>query len=428
MAFTHSAGKSHELTVSIRAARRFLIWRTGLGRLPGEKPAWAGTAGVTAAVGRLEYVQVDPMQVLACNHDLALAARVEGYQPEMLDNALYRDRSLVEVIGRNRIIVPAGDYDVFRIRFAENERSHRPQLASLEPVMDKVLRRIEAEGPLSSLDFDDDTRISGWWEPDDQSRTRAVRQALEWLWHFGRVAISHRTGQRRHFDLSERLFGPAAALPPYKPSEPAGVGTDDAQLRDKLLRKYYRAMGLVDARDWSFGWTKYTAPEKKALISLSVEAGELVPVRVEGIMTTYYVTAAETEEFRQAGDRELDPVLSFLPPLDNLTWLRSRLSDFFGFDYTWEAYVPKDKRRYGPYTCPILRGDTFVGRIDAHLDRERSVLQLDRVWWEPGAEAVSADEMDAALHAWARANGVAAAGDPSPALLNAAIRARPTTP
>lgn len=415
-----TADMKPQASVTAKAARRFLLRRTGLGRLAGEGRAWAGPQGTAAAVRALEYVQVDPMQVLACNHDLVLGARVARYRPGLLDDALYRDRTLVEVVARNRCIVPASDYWIFRLRFAEIEHANRPQLAALEPVMEQVLRRIEAEGGLSSLDFEDDTRTSGWWEPDGQARTRAVRQALEWLWHFGRVAISSRTGQRRHFDLPERLFGPAAAAPPYDPAAPALRTQDADRLRDALLRKYCRAMGLVDTRDWSFGWTRYTAPERKALAARSVREGWLVPVRIEGVKNTYYVAADEVDSLLRAGHLEFEADVRFLPPLDNLIWLRGRLGELFGVDYTWEAYTPQSKRKYGPYTCLILRGDLLVGRIDAHLDRGRSTLIIDRVWWEPDARPVSAGEMGTALEEWAQANGAAAAGDPSAALLRAA--------
>jgi len=226
------------------------------------------------------------MYVLERNHDLVLAARVEGYRPDILDTLLYRERKLVEVLGRNRLIVPVEDYPLFRVRFADSERENRPRLAGLEPVMDRVLRRIEEEGPLSSLDFEDKATLSGWWDADGQARTRAVRQALEWLWHFGRLAISHREGSRRYFDLPERVLGrevlggeTASAAdragspggsPTANPAASAAAGPaagdragSEGELRDALALKYFRAMGLADPRDWSLGWSRYTAPEKK---------------------------------------------------------------------------------------------------------------------------------------------------------------------
>jgi hypothetical protein len=413
------AGARARLTVSRQAARRFLIRRTGLGLLPEEKPRWAGEDGVVQAVKALGYVQVDPMQVLAINQDLVLGARVDGYTPAALERALYRDRRLVEVLARNRYIVPAEDYPVFRVRFDDSERSNRPGLGELEPVMQSVLVRIEAEGPLSSLDFDDDRRVSGWWEPDGQSRTRAVRQALEWLWHFGRVGISHRAGARRYFDLPERLFGPEAARPPYEPQggeagpgRQHGRGQGNAESAGPLMRKYFRSVGLVDPRDWSFGWSKYPAAEKARIVEGLVAAEELARVSVEGVGTSYYVPAYELEELRAAAGAAPEPEVRILSPLDNLIWLRSRLVDLFEFDYTWEAYVPEGKRRYGPYTCPVLQGDSLVGRVDAYTDRRAGAVVLRGLWWEPGVPPLRAAELLPALERVAAAAGVERVADP----------------
>ncbi|HCJ09944.1 MAG TPA: hypothetical protein DHW14_02110, partial [Clostridiales bacterium] len=153
-----------EIRVSREAARRFLIRRGLLQRCPGDEPAPAGTGGALHVVRRLEYVQVDPMLVLERSHDLVLAARVEDYRPGILDTLLYRERKLVEVLARNRLIVPVEDYPLFSVRFADTERENRSRVAELEPVMERVLRRIEAEGPLSSLDFEDKATLSGWWD------------------------------------------------------------------------------------------------------------------------------------------------------------------------------------------------------------------------------------------------------------------------
>ncbi len=438
------------LKVSRAGARRFLVRRTGLAGRAGELPRWPESACALEAVRTLEYVQVDPMRVLERNHDLVLAARVGGYRPEVLDRLLYEDRRLVEVVARNRCIVPIEDYPLFRGRFAEIEREHRPRLTELEPVMDRILRCIETEGPKSSLDFEDDTRQSGWWDADGEAATRAVRQALEWLWHFGRLAISHRVGGRRYFDLPERVLGPVAtagvgadsptgdrarpgAARAGAPARATRAGTPararsraqartqsgataraEAGWRDALASKYFRAMGLIDPRDWGFGWAKYRAPEKWALVERFVAAGELLPVAVEGVPARYFVPAGEADALVAAEDIELSPETRFLPPLDNLVWLRTRLVDVFDFDYTWEAYVPAARRRFGPYTCPILFGDRLVGRVDARVDRKGdgpTTLVVNGLWWEEEAERPPGRVFREALQAWAEFNGATAIDD-----------------
>ncbi len=429
------------LGVSRQTARRFLIRRSGLGRLPGGTARWPSLGDTVAAVRTLEYVQVDPMSVLAKNHDLVLGARVGGYTPEVLDRLLYRERSLVEVVGVERMIVPVEDYPIFAHHFRVIERRNRPKLAELEPVMKGALARIEGEGPLSSLDFTDGSLISGWWDGDGEAKTRAVRQALEWLWHFGRLAISRREGLRRYFDLPERVYGAAAAGAAGDgevwPAEPGagglrrstGAAEEDEELaayRAGAAPKYFRAMGLSNPRAWHFGWSRRPVAERLALADTHVAAGVLVPVKIEGVETPYYVPSAEADDLVEAGSREPEPEVLFLPPLDNIVWDRQRLAQLWGFDYTWEAYVPPAKRRYGPYTCPILWGDIFVGRLDARVDRGKperkeaeatpATLVVNGVWWEEGAARPPAAVFRAALEEWSRLNGAAGVADPTGAL------------
>ena len=337
------------------------------------------------------------MRVVEQNQHLVLNARVGGYRLAVLDDLLYKQRRLVEVKAHIRCIVPIEAYPVFQLRFAQLEAKNRPDLTDLEPLMTRALDRISEEGPLSSLDFTETARAASWWTKD----ARAMRMALEWLWHFGRVAVSHRVGTRRYFDLPERLFGDEAMLPPYEPGGTGdqGAGEDDeaSSMRDHLLRRYLAATGLMDPRDWSFGWTKYKPSTKLALVERLVAAGDIVRVAVEGVETSYYVLSEDVEELAAAADMELAPDLHILPPLDNLIWLRSRTSDLFNFEYRWEAYVPAAKRTYGPYTCPLLFGDALVGRVDAVLDRKQRKLNVNGVWWEPSAPRPTDAELKAAL-------------------------------
>jgi len=443
------------LVVSRRAARRFLIRRTGLGRAAGEPARWPAPGDTIVAVRTMEYVQVDPMSVLGRSQDLVLGARVGGYTPETLDHFLYDERRLVEVLAFDRCIVPVEDYPLFRLRFREVERRERPGLEALEPVMRDVLARIQAEGPLSSLDFEGGPKISGWWDAEGEARTKAARQALEWLWHFGRLAISRREGLRRYFDLPERVFG-EKLLAEADRLAGGDLATERRTLRDGLVRKYLRAMGLASPRRLHFGFLKHTAAERKAVVEEFLEAGKIVPVRVEGSPETYYAPAAEAADLAAAGAWEPAPEVHFLAPLDNLIWDRERLADVFGFAYTWEAYVPPAKRRYCPYTCPILWGDRLVGRVDARLERAktkrgeaperevgpeaepRTTLVVNGLWWEEergesgGAgtdcrargERPSADELRAALEDWAASLGASAVADPGRVLPGPAAHTR----
>lgn len=369
--------------VSRRAACRFLLWRTGLGRRPGEARPPSSPESVVHTVSALGYVQVDPMRILETSQDLVLSARLESYRPDVLLDLLYRERRLVEVYAAHRCIVPAAHYPVFRAKAAAMERAYRPGLVALEPLMARALARIEAEGPLSSLEFDEPDRLSGWWDPDGVDRTRAIRQALEWLWYFGRLAVSHRAGARRYYDLPERLLGAAAAA--GQGDRAAGAEPDPAMYL-ALLGLYVKALGLVDGRDLTFGWWRHRAGDRRSLLAQAVREGALAEVSIEGAAAPYYVSPGALPELLAAGELEPAPDTGLLAPLDNLIWLRGRTLDLFGFNYTWEGYVPPSKRQYGPYTCPVLHRDQLVGRLDAAMDRRRRTLVVNGLWWEPSVE------------------------------------------
>lgn len=95
---------------------------------------------------------------------------------------------------------------------------------------------------------------------------------------------------------------------------------------------------------------------------------------IEGASRDYYVLEEDAEELTRT--KLTNERVMFLPPLDPLLWSRSRVEDLFGMTYRWEIYVPKAKRRYGPYTMPVLVDDQLIGRIDPWLDREKQVLHV----------------------------------------------------
>ena len=71
----------------------------------------------------------------------------------------------------------------------------------------------------------------------------------------------------------------------------------------------------------------------------------------------------------------------FLAPLDNLLWDRGMVKEIFDFEYKWEAYTPKNQRRYGHYVLPILHGDKFIGRIEPR--QIGNSLEIRCLWIEP---------------------------------------------
>jgi uncharacterized protein YcaQ len=218
-----------------------------------------------------------------------------------------------------------------------------------------------------------------------------VRAVLEALSAAGVIGIARRDGNRRYFDLVERLF--PAELLAQRPDE------REQQLHKLLSR--YRAHGLLgeggQAELW-YGIAKARpasddapeTPTRQSLREELVASADLVPVAVDGVRGTRYVLGGELALLRaaeaevRAGTPLADPGVVLLAPLDSFVWDRDLLRSLFGFDYVWEVYVPQAKRRWGYYVLPLLFGDRLVGRLEPRIDRAAGTVRILGAWWEPG--------------------------------------------
>lgn len=375
------------VSVSAAAARRFLVRRHLLAP-PRSLPA--GLDGVRAVFARLGSIQFDPLAVAGRNHDLVLQARVHDYDPAWTNELLYQRRELFETYNKMLSLLPTAELPWYRQAWDRFAAAHEGEVFARHPeTVAHVLDEIRTRGPLSSLDFQKGATIDWYWGP-----TSEVRAVLEALSEAGVISLARREGNRRYFDLTERLYPPA--LLAIRPDE-------REQQRHKLLSRY-RAHGLLGAGGqaelwygirWRSGTGPNHGPQADVLRTLReelVEAGELVPVTVEDVRGNRYVLAGELPWLHEsaaqtAADQPLsDPGVTFLAPLDSFVWDRGLLRSLFGFDYTWEVYTPQAKRRYGYYVLPILYGDRLVGRIEPRIDRTERTVRILGLWWEPGED------------------------------------------
>ena len=391
------------LTISPATARRFLALRHFLAPPRSLAP---GREGILAVFERFGSLQFDPLEVAGRNHDLVLLARVPGYRREQTDALLYDERVLYETYNKGLSLVPTADLPFYRVSWDLNRAEHETgAFVEHAALVEELLGRIRADGVLSSTDLAPREAIEWSWRPTNQ-----VRAILEGLALSGILGIARREGNRRIYDLVERLF-PADLL--------AERPTEDAQRRFKLLSRY-RAHGLLgsggQAEVWyGTGRTSAYRAERRAEL---VESGAIVPVTVVGVKGVRHVVGEELAILEQA-EREVArgdppggvaPGAAFLAPLDPLAWDRDLLRSLYGFDYLWEVYVPEAKRRWGYYVLPLHFGDRFVGRIEPRIDRRAGVLRIVDVWWEDGFDPLAADGfVDAfgdALEAHRRFGGV----------------------
>ena len=97
-----------------------------------------------------------------------------------------------------------------------------------------------------------------------------------------------------------------------------------------------------------------------------------------------------------------------LSPFDPLIRDRNRTERLFGFFYRIEIFVPEPKRQYGYYVFPLLEGDRMIGRIDMKAERKAGLLDIRRLWLEPGVKpsAGRLEKLEAELQRVARFAGM----------------------
>src|SRR6186713_3497230 len=70
------------LTIDLDTARRFILGKQGL--WPGRR--WRGLKGTERAMRSMEYLQLDPLQIIARSQDITLHSRVLDYKPALWED------------------------------------------------------------------------------------------------------------------------------------------------------------------------------------------------------------------------------------------------------------------------------------------------------------------------------------------------------
>ena len=361
-------------TLSRAQARRIALAAQGF-RDPRHTVPTMRTFNRTLA--RTGVLQVDSVNVLQRAHYMPLFSRMGPYDPDMLTRAAeQRPRKIVEYWAHVQAFMPVELWPVMQHRMASYraQRGKWKVMASRPELEASVLAAIRERGASTARELDDGGPVAkqhwGWNWSD-------TRKVLDYLYMVGELAIAGRNGQFEvRYDLPERVIPHHVLALPVPSVEDAnrelvrraaashGVGTL------QCLRDYYR-MRLDEVRP--------------AVASL-VEAGELVPVRIEGWDRPAYLHKDATRP-RKIHARAI------LSPFDPVVWERERAERLFDFRYRIEIYTPAHKRVHGYYVLPFLLDDGLVARVDLKADRKSGVLVVKGAFAEPGAPEQTAFEL-----------------------------------
>jgi len=360
------------LSLSSSEARRLALASLGFGVA---RPKRAGVAHVRATAKRLGAIQVDSVNVLARAHYLPAFSRYGPYRATILDELAHSQRELFEYWGHAACLLPIDLYPFMRWRMESQVEAWSGLDAKRKKYIEAVFDEIVERGPIAAGDISIAGKSTGpWWGWSDG------RQAVEFLFRQGRIAVSGRRNFERLYDLPERVI-PAAvfAAPP--------VGARES--KKELLVRAARAMGVGTAKDIAQYfhvdgfWDRLAvggrrpAGNIRALFDELEEEGRLERATVEGWKRNAYVV-------RGARTAKSIDARAIVSPFDPLMWERSWTHAVFGFEYQIEIYVPAPKRVYGYYVLPFLMGDTFAARVDLKADRKASTLIVHSAYLEPG--------------------------------------------
>ena len=367
-------------TLSNAQARRIALAAQGFGaRRVGGRANWRRVRG---AIERMALLQVDSVSAVVRSHYLPAFSRVGAYDMARLDTKAFdpRRRELFEYWGHECSLLPFALQPLLRWRMARAERldgvyGEIGKLARERPdYIARALELVRERGPICAREVDDRAKPAGWWEWHDG------KVAMEYLFWSGRVTTSTRRGGfERVYDLTERVL-PAAVIETPTPTE--------ADAQRELTRIAARALGVAteaDLRDYF----RLSAVDGKRAVAALAEAGDIVPVAVEGWRQPAYLDAGAHLPRWVRG-------AALLSPFDPLVWERARTERLFDFRYRLEIYTPAAKRRHGYYVLPFLLDGRLVARVDLKADRAAGVL---RALASHGEDGIDSGPVAAALAA-----------------------------
>ncbi|MDJ0827659.1 MAG: crosslink repair DNA glycosylase YcaQ family protein [Rhodobacter sp.] len=354
-----------------RSARRLFLDRHLLLR-------WGSGPGrgndLDGVLGGLGFVQVDSVNTLARAHDLILWSRRGQYRPRALEQLVARDRTAFEHWTHDAAVIPMQFYPMWRLKFARDEARMRARWpawrrAGWEAEIDAVLRHVSDNGPACSIDVgvDEKKGTSGWWD------WHPSKTALEFLWRSGRLAICHRQGFRKFYDLSERVI----------PPEQLNSRLPDDEIVDWAMSEALARLGFGTSGELAAFFEIVTREEAKSWCARARADGRVVEADIEmadGSIRRSFTTEKILDEVPSLP--EASSRVRLLSPFDPVLRDRTRAERLFGFHYRIEIFVPEAKRRYGYYVFPVLQGDRLVGRLDAK--RTGNTLVVRAFWPEAG--------------------------------------------
>ena len=315
-----------------------------------------GKDAVLLALEQLGYLQIDTLSVVERAHHHTLWTRIPDYKTEYLDN-LVKEQKVFEHWFHAASYLPMNDFRFALPKMLEIKQNGSQYYNADKKIMNFVMDTIRNEGPKRAIDFESEAKKTGsWWN------WKPAKLALERLFIQGDLMICERNGMQKKYDLTERVL-------------PASIDTSapsPLEFAEYLVKTYLRAYGFTTVKQITHLKTGTVLRKNVEEVLHSV----LKENTVQRLESKEFPTVFIQSNLLDKPIQDNDLSVRLLSPFDNSIIHRDRVTQFFGFDYRLECYLPKEKRKYGYFCLPVLFGDVFIGRADCKAHRKEKLFEI----------------------------------------------------
>ena len=329
-----------------------------------KSPFGKGLKAVSKAISHLGYVQIDAINVIERAHHHILYNRIPDYESNFLNLAQSQEKIIFEYWTHALSYLPLDAYKFFIAKMNQYDDSSDGWFSSVtEEDFKKVKTLLKSNGPISIRDIKDDLLVE---KTHAWGSSKPSKKALELGFLKGDFVIAERDGILKKYDLTGRHFNWKA-----KPKM-----ATEAEYCDYLLARSLRAQGVI-----SVDSVCYLEPKMKhaigRLIARRIKSKALLEIKVDQVEKEKFYVLPETLEQKNARS-ERTHVLS---PFDPLIIQRKRLKIIFDYEHLFEAYIPKEKRKFGYFSLPVLHQNNIIALLDLKTDRTKNKLLIQGWIW-----------------------------------------------
>jgi uncharacterized protein YcaQ len=285
------------------------------------------------AIGRLGFVQADPIRSPARAQDLILRQRVTDYRIGDLDRR-YRTLKLEEDFLYAYGFMPVRTWQLLHPRGQRTLTSTEQKVLAIVHSQRRLHPR-ELEAHLGK------SREVNAWGGYSKSTTRA----LEKLHYLGLIRIAGR-------ENGIKLYEQASIT--HEPIDPGERLQRLALLMASILQPLPESSLRATIR--FLGHAAPDLPGRRSVIASLLKSGALA----SAVVGEERYVWPQGRLIRRAPEERV----RFLAPFDPLVWDRRRFEQFWGWAYRFEAYTPPAKRKLGYYALPLLWRADVIGWVN----------------------------------------------------------------